>query len=225
MSIVRLIVASILLASGISAAEQYNNTLNLPKGWDTWPLTEDCNSAVALYDERANRAQVKADSKASWYYYEGATSVDVRDEEGTCAMVQAEGVPYGWGWVPYALLSKPTPAQIDEKKRTNQAAVEEKERAARAAYLRSLPTVNNGNVAIFFGADRKCSEQFVQALSMDGLEKRKKMADLVTFGCGYLADAGVHVKRLAADASYCQVAPAEGKQVGKPGWVPCSWLK
>ncbi len=215
----------LLLSSAMSAAAQ-SNTLNLPKGWDTWPLAEDCTSAVALYDERANRTQVKADSKATWYYYEGPTSVDVRDEEGLmCAMVQVDGVPYGWGWVPYALLSKPTSAQIEEKERTTRAAAEGKARAARAAYLGGLPVISNGNAAIFIGSDRKCSEQFVQAMSMDGLEKRKKMAELVTFGCGYLVDAGIHVKRLAADAAYCRVEPAEGKQAGKSGWVPCSWVK
>jgi hypothetical protein len=222
----RFVIASILLASALSRAAAQSNTLNLPKGWDTWPLTEDCNSAVSLYVERANRAQVKADSKANWYYFEGQTAVDVRDEEGLmCAMVQVEGVPYRWGWVPYALLLKPTPAQIEEKERTTRAAAEGKARFARAAYLGSLPIINNGNAAIFIGSDRKCSEQFVQAISMDGLEKRKKMAELVTFGCGYLVDAGIHVKRIAADATYCRVEPAEGKQAGKSGWVPCSWVK
>jgi hypothetical protein len=212
-NMVRLVIAFILLTSWISAAEQ-PNTLNLPKGWDTWPLADSCASAVALFDERANREQVKADSKANWYYYEGQTSVDVRDEEGTCAMVQVDGVAYGWGWVPWALLSKPTPAQIENKTR-----------AAQAAYLRSLPTLNNGNAAIFLGADRKCSEQFVQAMSLEGLEKRKKMAELVTFGCGFLVDAGAHVKRLEENTGYCRVTPVEGKQLGKPGWVPCGWVK
>jgi hypothetical protein len=189
-------------------------------------LTEDCTSAVSLYAERANHAQVKADLKANWYYFEGQTAVDVRDEEGLmCAMVQVDGVPYGWGWVPYALLSKPTPAQVEAKELVARAAAEGKARAANATYLGSLPSVSNGNPAIFLGSDRKCSEQFVQAMKMEGLEKRKKMAELVTFGYGYLVDAGIHVKRLATDATYCQVVPAEGKQQGKPGWLPCSWVK
>ena len=168
---------------------------------------------------------MSAHSKADWYYFEGETAVEVRDEEGMCAMVQVERVAYGWGWVPYALLSKPTPAQLEEKQRAARGVAAEKERIAQAAYLRRLPTVTNGNVAIFLGADRKCSEQFVQALSTDGLEKRKKIADLVAYGCGYLTDAGIHVKRLEVDSTYCRVAPAEGKQVGKPGWVPCNWVK
>jgi hypothetical protein len=91
----RLVVTSILLVALTSAAEQNTNTLKLPKGWTTWPLADSCASAVALFDERANGEQVKADSKANWYYYEGETSVDVRDEEGTCAMVQVDGVAYG----------------------------------------------------------------------------------------------------------------------------------
>lgn len=209
----RLVIVAILVASWMSAAEQ-NNTLNLPKGWNVWPLADSCASAVALFDERANKEQVKTDSKANWYYYEGETPVEVRDEEGTCAMVQVESVAYGWGWVPWALLSKPTPAQVENKARATQ-----------AAHLRSLPTISNGNASIFLGADRKCSEQFVQAMSLQGLEKRKKVAELVTFGCGFVVDAGAHVKRLEASTGYCRVSAAEGKQQGRPGWVPCGWVK
>lgn len=228
---IRFIITSILLASGISAAEQ-NNTLNPPKGWNTWPLADDCTTARAVYEGRNNREFVEEFLKTPRNLFKNNTAVEVLDEDASgCVMVQTP-VANVWGWVPTSLLLKPTPGQlaatagvVAEKERATRAAAAEKDRAAHVAYLRSLPTVSNGNVAIFLGADRKCSEQFVQALSMDGLEKRKKMADLVTFGCGYLADAGVHVKRLETESTYCRVAPAEGKQEGKPGWVPCSWVK
>ena len=137
----RLVITSIILASWISAAEQ-KNTLNLPKGWDTWPLTESCTSAVALYDERAKRAQVSAHSKADWYYFEGETAVEVRDEEGTCAMVQVEGVAYGSGWVPYALLSKPTPAQLEEKQRAADVLRQAAEVAAQAKVKLAIEYLN-----------------------------------------------------------------------------------
>jgi hypothetical protein len=48
-------------------------------------------------------------------------------------------------------------------------------------------------------------------MSLDALEKRKKMAELSTFGCGYLVDTGIHVKRLEANAGYCRVSPCRGQ--------------
>jgi len=222
--LVRFIITLILLAAWAWGADQ-PNTLSPPKGWDTWPLADDCTTAKAVYEGRNNPEFVEEFLKTPRNLFKSSTAVEVLDEDANgCAMVQTP-VANVWGWVPTSLLLKPTAAAVAEKERATRAAAAAKDRAAQDAALRSLPTVNNGNVAIFLGADRKCSEQFVQAMSLEGLEKRKKMAELVTFGCGYLADAGVHVKRLETQSTYCRVAPAEGKQQGKPGWVPCSWVK
>ena len=55
------------------------------------------------------------------------------------------------------------------------------------AYLAKLPMIVSGGESIFLGSDRKCAEQFQQALAMDGLEKRKRLADLISHGCGFIA--------------------------------------
>jgi hypothetical protein len=99
------------------------------------------------------------------------------------------------------------------------------EQRAREAYLAQFPTLENGAEAIFIGSDRKCSEQFVQAMSMDGIEKRKRIADLVSYGCGFVDSRGVHVKRVRNEGAYCQVSPIEGKHQTESGWVPCSWVR
>ncbi len=210
---------------------QSANTISPPSGWETWPLADNCLTAIAILERKADKKIADQLFESQWYYFENGTEVKVRDdmEDGHCAWVQIAGDPKSYGWVASALLTKPTPGRLAIIAKQKQEAAAEKDRVARAnaqaAYIRTLPTLDNGNVAVFLGSDRKCSEQFVQALSMDGLEKRKKMADLVTFGCGYLEDRGSRVKRIQADSTYCLVTPAEGKHEGKPGWVPCSWLK
>ena len=60
---------------------------------------------------------------------------------------------------------------------------------------------------------------------MDGLEKRKRMSDLVAYGCGFLADSPVHVELVQNDSAYALVRLAEGKEDGRNGWVPVAWMK
>ena len=210
---------------------QSNNTISPPSGWETWPLADDCITAIAMLERKADKKIADRLFQPQWYYFENGTEVKVRDdmEDGHCAWVQIAGDPKSYGWVASVLLTKPTPGRLAIIAKQKQEAAVEKDRVARAntqaAYIKTLPKLDNGNVAVFLGSDRKCSEQFVQALSMDGLEKRKKIDELVRFGCGFLEDRGARVKRIQADSNYCLVAPAEGKHEGKPGWVPCSWLK
>lgn len=106
-----------------------------------------------------------------------------------------------------------------ERKRVADAA------AARAAYLAKLPLMNAGSPLAFLGSDRKCAEQFQQALGMDGLEKRKRIADLISYGCGVTVDSPVRVVAGQQDRDFLVVTVADGKFEGKSGWVPVSWLK
>lgn len=101
-----------------------------------------------------------------------------------------------------------------ERKRASDAA------ATRAAFLAKLPTLNSGTTVAFMGSDRKCAVQFQDSLRMDGLEKRKRLADLVSFGCGFLADAPVKVQVVQKEGDYTLVNLADGKLNGKGGWVP-----
>ncbi len=78
---------------------------------------------------------------------------------------------------------------------------------------------------VFIGADRKCSEQFVQVLSMEGLERRKRLAELLSYQCGFLEKGSLHAQKLDTNAGYCSIKFVEGEHAGSGGWVPCSWVK
>jgi hypothetical protein len=94
------------------------------------------------------------------------------------------------------------------------------------AALAKLPTLDSRAAVVFLGTDRKCAVQFREAVdSMDGLEKRKRMADLVSYGCGFITGGPVHVKVGGFDANYVLVELAEGTQQGKRGWVPIEWIR
>lgn len=96
--------------------------------------------------------------------------------------------------------------------------------AARNSRLAKLPLITSGGESAFIGSDRKCAEQFQQALAMDGLEKRKRFADLISFGCGFLTNSPARAVIGPRDGNYVAVTLADGKQEGKSGWVPTSWL-
>lgn len=122
-------------------------------------------------------------------------------------------------------------AEIEKRRLSAERTLAARERAReaayekeRAAYLSKLPFLESGGEMIFIGSDRKCSEQFVQAMNMDGLDKRKRMADLISYGCGFTDPHGLHVTRVNSDGAYCQIAMAEGKHQSDRGWVLCSWI-
>lgn len=118
-----------------------------------------------------------------------------------------------------AAFQRTESGRVAERKRASEAA------AARASSLAKLPTLISGTSVAFMGADRKCAMQFQDALRMDGLEKRKRLADLVSFGCGFLADVPMKVQVVQKEGDYVLVNLADGKQNGKSGWVPVSWVK
>jgi tetratricopeptide (TPR) repeat protein len=100
------------------------------------------------------------------------------------------------------------------------------------AEMAKLPILNGGSSVAFLAADRKCAEQFQKAFSMEGLEKRKRLAELVQYKCGLVVDTPVHLAKLPVEtveaiqhkATYTSVTIAEGESKGKSGWVPTSWV-
>jgi hypothetical protein len=60
---------------------------------------------------------------------------------------------------------------------------------------------------------------------MDGLEKRKKLADLLSYGCGFLVPSNTHVEVVQRNAAHALVRSIEGTITGKMGWVPSTWIK
>jgi hypothetical protein len=95
----------------------------------------------------------------------------------------------------------------------------------RRAILAKASTLDSGTPAAFFGADQKCAQQFLEALSLGGVEMRKKLADLILFKCGYIDESPLKVEKTRADGAYCLVVPVEGQHKGEPGWVPCAWVR
>jgi hypothetical protein len=101
-----------------------------------------------------------------------------------------------------------------------------------------------GSSLAFLASDQKCAEQFQQALSMEGLGKRQRIADLVTYKCGSLIKTPVRLEKLSLatvesimdKAIYVRVTIADvpelsvaginlpGESKGRSGWVPLSWL-
>jgi hypothetical protein len=96
---------------------------------------------------------------------------------------------------------------------------------ARDARLRQLPLLASGSVTAFIAADRKCAQQFQDALKLEGLEKRKHIADLFAYGCGFVAASPVRILVVKRDAEYALITLADGKTEGKSGWVSIGWLK
>jgi hypothetical protein len=124
----------------------------------------------------------------------------------------------------------PDPRDVKAYKQATAAAQAERKRAAdaaasRAAFLSKLPTLNAGGSVAFLGSDRKCAVQFQDALAMEGLEKRKRIAELVSYQCGILVDNSVRITPGQRDGTFLVVTIADGKHQGKSGWVPIAWLK
>jgi hypothetical protein len=96
--------------------------------------------------------------------------------------------------------------------------------ASRLAKIRALPLIRSGSSQVFVAADRKCGEQFQEALSMDGLEKRKRIAEIVSYGCGSYAASPVHAEVKMETGGYALVVLAEGVNRNLAGWVPLQWV-
>jgi hypothetical protein len=60
---------------------------------------------------------------------------------------------------------------------------------------------------------------------MEGLEQRKRLADLITFGCGFIETPGVHARKITTNGAFALVSLIDGGHAGKDGWVPAAWLK
>jgi hypothetical protein len=96
---------------------------------------------------------------------------------------------------------------------------------ARAEFRAKFPTIQSGFTSAFVGSDKKCSAQFQEAVGMEGLEKRKRLADLITFGCGFIVPNLTHVAIERKDGSFALVKMIDGDKANRSGWMPLSWVK
>ena len=131
-----------------------------------------------------------------------------------------------------AKASPTTPVDFKIKTAAEVAAEKKEALAPYYAEMAKLPVLNGGSSAAFLAADRKCAEQFQQVFSMEGLEKRKRLAELVQYKCGLVVDTPVHLTKISAETveaikhkeAYILVMIAEGESKGKSGWVPAKWV-
>jgi hypothetical protein len=100
-----------------------------------------------------------------------------------------------------------------------ESAEDEIKRAERQAQLARLPKLQVPGEQVFLAADSKCLEETIAASRMDGLEKRKRLQELVSYGCVELVEGGVPVMVLEKQLNAVRVRIMDGESEGKTGWV------
>jgi len=97
--------------------------------------------------------------------------------------------------------------------------------AARAAALARKLKLDSGASAVPVAADPKCLDQTIAALEAEGLESRKRVAELMKYGCIFTVPKMTPVDVLKSEGRHSFVGVAAGVSVGKRGWVATEWLK
>jgi hypothetical protein len=202
---------------------------------------------IAAREGIPNTLIVSIESPASWDWTKGLRMefgiAGSEDGEALCGIYEAVLTkrPGNTVRIPIRLLNPGGRCRPDEihvysletaedRIKAVQTAELTKKKAANAAetlraHLAQSPTLSSGFEEVFVGSDRKCAQQFMEALSIEGLEKRKRIADLVSYGCGFTVPAGTHVKLSQNSGQFVQVSVVEGRYSGKFGWVPSAWMK
>ncbi len=85
--------------------------------------------------------------------------------------------------------------------------------------------VDSGSSVGLLAADTKCAAELKEAMSLQGLEGRKKLAELVTYKCITTYDSPIHAVEIGRDETWAQVRIIEGPASGKSGWVPSVRIK
>ena len=112
--------------------------------------------------------------------------------------------------------------QADEAAKKAEASRLEKRRA----FLAAQPKLDAGTEGVPVAADKKCLQQTVEAVAMEGLEKRKRLAELVSFGCIFLVPRGTPVSASdRGEGDPQQVTMLTGQYAGRSGWVLGAWVR
>jgi hypothetical protein len=238
MRIVHLLLA-VAAAGSISwaqdAAAEEETRVKVPKnltvdpfgGSRQWVMTGSCETAMRIYKEREMPGafeRIKKLDPRLWDGYNDNTSVAVIERRRGCSRVQSWTTAAA-GWVASELVVLSTEDAAYFKKLDDARAELARRGKALQDALAKTPTVVNDMALMFFGADRKCAEEYSAALSMDGLAKRKKLAELVAFGCGFTEKQNMHVLQVGKEQGFCLVRLVEGDHYDKQGWVQCGWIK
>jgi hypothetical protein len=230
------------LLVGQALAGQPTTVLHVPDdSWETWALTPGCGDALRLYEVRSDEKAVQRLMPAGSVAYQDRESFALISRTPGCAKVRLASGEAGFV---ASVLAYPT---ADEKRAVAAAAAAEKERRARAAkkaadldaaleksrrdreaWIAGTPVVNSGSEKTFVAADEKCAHDFGDAIRDGGLKGRKELADLISYGCGFVENSGFHAVQVGEPRGlYCRIDMVD-PLTGTPrndGWVQCDWIK
>jgi hypothetical protein len=86
--------------------------------------------------------------------------------------------------------------------------------------MKSLPMVSSGAKQTFVASDKKCAAQFQEAAGIEGIEGKKKLAEIILL-CGYMVDSGTKIESYQMEGEYGFVSVFESDI---KGWVPRKWI-
>lgn len=131
-----------------------------------------------------------------------------------------------------------TPAELAETEKQKQQTEAKKralsakrsaERKAEAekhrAFLAKLPKLNRNGVAAPVASDLGCLRDAEAVLGEEGLEARKKLSELISYGCIFVPPVLTPVVRLGSEGNAVWIKIADGDYEGRVGWVRKSWLE
>jgi hypothetical protein len=196
--------------------------LEVRPGFENWGLTDTCmNAYLAFTDQSLKR-------KADWTATYGPGTIAVVqevDEDGWCVLIDR---PEGDGWVYKDLVKLTSEAKgkvaAEKKKLAEQKTDADAKARAHREYLTSLPHLSGATDKVPVAVDAGCLADMRKARSLEGLERRKKIAELLAYGCIFMAPSGTHVRATKrADGSYA-VDLEDSAMAGKSGIIESEFL-
>lgn len=219
------LLAALTMAMQSSTKAPTMAALGVPDGYTGWSATFTCADAISLYKLRElSQSEIRLKGPLQALEYDEGREGLVVGRAGGCATVHFTPED-----LDLFVVSALAPIMEGESTRlaeyARRWAQNARLTAERAAIIAAKPSIQAGTATIFIGSDRKCSEQFVQAKETGGLEGRKKLAELISYGCGFVTESGIHIDKIKTESGSCQVRIANGRHAQRTGWVPCAWIK
>ena len=136
--------------------------------------------------------------------------------------------PEGDGWIytdtRQAHIEANGKLAAEKKKLAEQKTDADARARAHREYLASLPHLSGATDKVPVAVDAGCLADMRKTRSLEGLERRKKIAELLAYGCIFMAPSGTHVRATKrADGSYA-VDLEDNAMAGKSGIIESEFL-
>ncbi|HLV96325.1 MAG TPA: hypothetical protein VKS44_14130, partial [Candidatus Acidoferrales bacterium] len=95
---------------------------------------------------------------------------------------------------------------------------------ARRRELAQYPKLVYGSQRVPVAADEKCLKETVDAINEGGLEGRKKIPELLEYGCLFTVKSNTPVRLVKRASNNSFVTVMDGAHQGKSGWVLSEWV-